>query len=248
MNTERDELLERVAYLEKRTSDQAEELTCLKSALADCLRRVQLLESSRGTHSPTRRIAPRTASESRAIRAGTAIGGSRQMALSGSGGGRHVPRLPSNVNAGVPISQRPPSQASLRSGNPTSPSSTATAPPGFKGSSGTIGRPPTSNSKGGFHEVFRKRSNTAMSIISLLTHFGEMEEDPLDPSSWNVIYGLPASRGLLQQRTLIHESSAPTKYSTDSRRSRRNSLPFKSASPNFKWSLQVSACSFWSSL
>lgn len=65
MNTERDELLERVAYLEKRTSDQAEELTCLKSALADCLRRVQLLESSRGTHSPTRRIAPRTASESR---------------------------------------------------------------------------------------------------------------------------------------------------------------------------------------
>nr|CDS29739.1 echinoderm microtubule associated protein1 [Hymenolepis microstoma] len=152
MNTERDELLERVAYLEKRTSDQVEELTCLKSALADCLRRVQLLESSRGTHSPTRRIAPRTSSESRVSRAATATGGSRQMIFGGGEGGRHLPRLPSNINAGTPISRRPPSQASLRSGNPTSPSSIATAPPGFKGSSGNIGRPPTSNSKSGTRE------------------------------------------------------------------------------------------------
>ncbi|VDO05948.1 unnamed protein product [Rodentolepis nana] len=149
MNTERDELLDRVAYLEKRTSDQMEELTCLKSALADCLRRVQLLESSRGTHSPTRRIAARTLSESRVSRAATATAGSRQMIFAGGEGGRHVPRLPSSITASTPISRRPPSQASLRSGNPTSPSSIATAPPGFRGSSGNIGRPPTSNSKGG---------------------------------------------------------------------------------------------------
>lgn len=68
MTTERDELLERVAYLEKRTTDQAEELICLKSALADCLRRLQLLESSQGTHSPVRRVIPRTSSESRGTR------------------------------------------------------------------------------------------------------------------------------------------------------------------------------------
>lgn len=66
MATDKDELVERVVYLEKRITDQAEELTCLKSALADCLRRVQLLEKSRGRSSPNQpRVAPRTASESR---------------------------------------------------------------------------------------------------------------------------------------------------------------------------------------
>lgn len=72
--------------------------------------------------------------------------GSRQI------GGRHAPRMPSNVTKGGPGSQRPPSQASARSVNQASPSSTSTATPGFKISStaGSVIRPPTSiTSKGG---------------------------------------------------------------------------------------------------
>ncbi len=66
MTTDRDELLERIGYLEKKTTEQAEEITCMKSALADCLRRVQLLESSRGTSAARGRpLAGRASSESR---------------------------------------------------------------------------------------------------------------------------------------------------------------------------------------
>ncbi|VDP65432.1 unnamed protein product [Echinostoma caproni] len=42
-------LLDRVADLEKRSAEQANELACLRSSLADCLRRIGLLESSKGT-------------------------------------------------------------------------------------------------------------------------------------------------------------------------------------------------------
>ncbi|KAM7534940.1 hypothetical protein Aperf_G00000089482 [Anoplocephala perfoliata] len=238
MTTEKDELLERVAYLEKRTTDQAEELICLKSALADCLRRVQLLESSQGTHSPARRVVPRTSSESRASRNGTPGGttGIRQIS------GRHAPRMPSNTTIGGSGSQRPPSQASARSLSQASSSFASTATPGFKVSSaaGSVTRPPTSTSKGGPQEFFRKRSSTTTPIISILTRFLDTKEDLSDPSSWIVIYGLPASRGLLQQRTLIHHCSTHTKYSTYLHRDRHDSLAFKPApAPTAKQSLQV---------
>nr|CDS24006.1 echinoderm microtubule associated protein [Echinococcus granulosus] len=143
MTTEKDELLERMAYLEKQTTDLAEELICLKSALADCLRRVQLLESSRGTHSPmSSHVAPRTASESRASRAPTAAMAGRQS--------RHTPWMPSTH--ATSSSRRPPSQISARSTNLASPSSTA--PPALpaskvSGSTGSVVRPLTAASKGG---------------------------------------------------------------------------------------------------
>eukprot|EP00108_Taenia_solium_P000730 TsM_000702100 transcript=TsM_000702100 gene=TsM_000702100 len=146
VTAEKDELLERVAYLEKQTTDLAEELICLKSALADCLRRVQHLESSRGTHSPTSsRVAPRTASESRASRTPTTTMMGRQS--------RHMPRMPSTSATGS--ARRPPSQASTRPTNLASPS--GTAPPAllsFKasGSMGSVVRPPTAASKGGNRE------------------------------------------------------------------------------------------------
>uniref|UniRef100_A0A5K3ESF0 WD_REPEATS_REGION domain-containing protein n=1 Tax=Mesocestoides corti TaxID=53468 RepID=A0A5K3ESF0_MESCO len=152
MTAERDELMERVAYLEKQTTDQAEELTCLKSALADCLRRVQVLETSRGTHSPSRRTtASRTASESRAGKmpsGPTPYPTGRQT--------RHMPRLPA-ASTMSSASKRPPSQVSLRTTtNVGLPSPSSAAAPGLKvggsSGSGTLARPPTSSSKSGSRE------------------------------------------------------------------------------------------------
>lgn len=49
MKLEEAGLLDRVADLEKRSAEQANELACLRSSLADCLRRISLLESNKGT-------------------------------------------------------------------------------------------------------------------------------------------------------------------------------------------------------
>ncbi|CAH8432819.1 unnamed protein product [Schistosoma guineensis] len=48
MNLENAGLQDRVIDLEKRSAEQANELACLRSSLADCLRRLNLLESARG--------------------------------------------------------------------------------------------------------------------------------------------------------------------------------------------------------
>ncbi|CAH8495818.1 unnamed protein product [Schistosoma rodhaini] len=50
MNLENAGLQDRVIDLEKRSAEQANELACLRSSLADCLRRLNLLESARGTN------------------------------------------------------------------------------------------------------------------------------------------------------------------------------------------------------
>lgn len=49
MHLEQSGLLDRVTDLEKRTNEQASEIAFLKSSLADCLRRIGLLESTQGT-------------------------------------------------------------------------------------------------------------------------------------------------------------------------------------------------------
>nr|CAH8834009.1 unnamed protein product [Trichobilharzia regenti] len=48
MNLENAGLQDRVIDLEKRSAEQANELACLRSSLADCLRRINLLENARG--------------------------------------------------------------------------------------------------------------------------------------------------------------------------------------------------------
>lgn len=48
MNTENDQLRDRIRSLEKRVQDQDDEIICLKSAIADCLRRLQTVEAIRG--------------------------------------------------------------------------------------------------------------------------------------------------------------------------------------------------------
>ncbi|VDP64895.1 unnamed protein product [Schistosoma mattheei] len=57
MNLENAGLQDRVIDLEKRSAEQANELACLRSSLADCLRRLNLLESARGMklHSSSQR-------------------------------------------------------------------------------------------------------------------------------------------------------------------------------------------------
>ncbi|CAH8432893.1 unnamed protein product [Schistosoma haematobium] len=50
MNLENAGLQDRVIDLEKRSAEQANELACLRSSLADCLRRLNLLESARGSN------------------------------------------------------------------------------------------------------------------------------------------------------------------------------------------------------
>uniref|UniRef100_A0A3Q0KRN3 Putative WD-repeat protein n=1 Tax=Schistosoma mansoni TaxID=6183 RepID=A0A3Q0KRN3_SCHMA len=57
MNLENAGLQDRVIDLEKRSAEQANELACLRSSLADCLRRLNLLESARGMklHSSSRK-------------------------------------------------------------------------------------------------------------------------------------------------------------------------------------------------
>lgn len=52
LNNEDDTLRERVTYLEKKTHEQQDEIACLRSTLADVLRRVANLEG-RGTISTT---------------------------------------------------------------------------------------------------------------------------------------------------------------------------------------------------
>ncbi|VDM31011.1 unnamed protein product [Hydatigera taeniaeformis] len=214
VTAEKDELLERMAYLEKQTTDLAEELICLKSALADCLRRVQLLESSRGTHSPTSsRVVPRTASESRASRTPTATMVGRQS--------RHMPRMPSTSAASS--ARRPPSQASTRPANLVSPSGNAPSTlPSFKtsGSTGSVVRPPTGVSKSG-------------------ASFGCVDfEDPYEPSSWSTIYGLPTAPRMISQRTLLRRPTS-TRYSAALHRIRRNSMPLNSVTASSIWSSQV---------
>ncbi|CAH8438307.1 unnamed protein product [Heterobilharzia americana] len=49
MNLENAGLQDRVIDLEKRSAEQANELACLRSSLADCLRRLNLLENARGS-------------------------------------------------------------------------------------------------------------------------------------------------------------------------------------------------------
>lgn len=44
LNNENDTLRERVSYLEKKTHDQQDDIACLRSTLADVLRRVANLE------------------------------------------------------------------------------------------------------------------------------------------------------------------------------------------------------------
>lgn len=58
MNLENAGLQDRVIDLEKRSAEQANELACLRSSLADCLRRLNLLESARGmkVHSSQRPV------------------------------------------------------------------------------------------------------------------------------------------------------------------------------------------------
>ncbi|EUB56653.1 hypothetical protein EGR_08514 [Echinococcus granulosus] len=229
MTTEKDELLERMAYLEKQTTDLAEELICLKSALADCLRRVQLLESSRGTHSPmSSHVAPRTASESRASRAPTAAMAGRQS--------RHTPWMPSTH--ATSSSRRPPSQVSARSTNLASPSSTA--PPALpaskvSGSTGSVVRPLTAASKGGRRgegDVFRMRPSASASFDCVDA------EDLHEPSSWSTIYGLPSSSRVLHQRTLLRRPIS-TRYSAALHRIRRNSMPLNSVTNPSIWLSQV---------
>ncbi|CAH8432702.1 unnamed protein product [Schistosoma turkestanicum] len=50
MNLENAGLQDRVIDLEKRSAEQANELACLRSSLADCLRRLNLLENARGSN------------------------------------------------------------------------------------------------------------------------------------------------------------------------------------------------------
>jgi hypothetical protein len=46
LSQEKEDLVERVAYLEKKTTQQEDEIVCLKSAMADVIRRLAQLESS----------------------------------------------------------------------------------------------------------------------------------------------------------------------------------------------------------
>ena len=48
LNHENEELRDRVAVLERKVHQQEDEVICLKSALSDCLRRLQALENGRG--------------------------------------------------------------------------------------------------------------------------------------------------------------------------------------------------------
>ncbi|VDK87452.1 unnamed protein product [Dibothriocephalus latus] len=43
-------LRDRITYLEKKVAEQAEDLACMKSAIADCIRRMGQLESTRGAY------------------------------------------------------------------------------------------------------------------------------------------------------------------------------------------------------
>jgi hypothetical protein len=45
---ENEEVRERVASLEKKVATQEDEIVCLKSALSDCIRRLAVVESSKG--------------------------------------------------------------------------------------------------------------------------------------------------------------------------------------------------------
>ena len=47
LDHENSQLSDRVACLEKRVQQQDDEIICLKSALSDCLRRLQALESGK---------------------------------------------------------------------------------------------------------------------------------------------------------------------------------------------------------
>ncbi|VDD80857.1 unnamed protein product [Mesocestoides corti] len=200
MTAERDELMERVAYLEKQTTDQAEELTCLKSALADCLRRVQVLETSRAGKMPS---------------GPTPYPTGRQT--------RHMPRLPA-ASTMSSASKRPPSQVSLRTTtNVGLPSPSSAAAPGLKvggsSGSGTLARPPTSSSKSGP----RKRASTLNSV-----NWDLDSEDPSEPSTWITVYGLPGTPHVVHQRTTFprrNVTMAATRHTPQSLRSRRKSAP-----------------------
>ena len=45
LSQEREDVVERVAYLEKKVTQQEDEIVCLKSALADVIRRLGVVES-----------------------------------------------------------------------------------------------------------------------------------------------------------------------------------------------------------
>ena len=48
IENENEMLRDRVSDLEKRVHDQNDEITCLRATLADCLRRINSLESNKG--------------------------------------------------------------------------------------------------------------------------------------------------------------------------------------------------------
>ncbi|XP_070181364.1 echinoderm microtubule-associated protein-like 2 isoform X3 [Littorina saxatilis] len=50
LSQEREDVVERVAYLEKKVTQQEDEIVCLKSALADVIRRLAAVESASQTH------------------------------------------------------------------------------------------------------------------------------------------------------------------------------------------------------
>ena len=49
VENENETLRDRVSDLEKRVHDQNDEITCLRATLADALRRINSLESTKGT-------------------------------------------------------------------------------------------------------------------------------------------------------------------------------------------------------
>ena len=54
VENENETLRDRVSDLEKRVHDQNDEITCLRATLADALRRINSLESTKGTLSQKR--------------------------------------------------------------------------------------------------------------------------------------------------------------------------------------------------
>ena len=57
VENENETLRDRVSDLEKRVHDQNDEITCLRATLADALRRINSLESTKGTLSQKRYLA-----------------------------------------------------------------------------------------------------------------------------------------------------------------------------------------------
>ena len=55
VENENETLRDRVSDLEKRVHDQNDEITCLRATLADALRRINSIESTKGTLSQKRR-------------------------------------------------------------------------------------------------------------------------------------------------------------------------------------------------